>query len=270
MNKPNQISFVKDFINTEHVLQAIEKDREKYRRTIKSRDYMIISDRGEVFDSKDVFARAANIATKSNYTYHDFRGGKNPKYKNRPDKSDRVGDVLEYLLRGTIYRVTDPLDKEKFTADYIKKSISETYIKSIEANVSNNIEGYDYKVITKARINQGEFRDRLIARYGKCCLCGMDITELLIASHIKPWRKSSGEEKLDENNGLLLCPNHDKLFDGFLITFENNGKIVISDKINCKNKALININDNSRIEITKKMIPYIEYHRKEFYESRMK
>ena len=49
--------------------------------------------------------------------------------------------------------------------------------------------------------------------HSKCCLCGVDDDALLVASHIKPWAKSDEHEKLDLDNGLLLCPNHDKLFD---------------------------------------------------------
>ncbi|MBO7381377.1 MAG: HNH endonuclease, partial [Neisseriaceae bacterium] len=46
---------------------------------------------------------------------------------------------------------------------------------------------------------------------------------------LKPWRKSNDKEKLDINNGLLLCPTHDKLIDKGLITFSENGEIIISE-----------------------------------------
>ena len=50
--------------------------------------------------------------------------------------------------------------------------------------------------------------------------------DFLIASHIKPWSKCKSNQKLDVNNGLLLCPNHDRLFDEGWISFDEIGKII--------------------------------------------
>ena len=72
-------------------------------------------------------------------------------------------------------------------------------------------------VITKARINQSIYRDMLLNKHKKCCLCGVSDRRMLIASHIKLWSRSESEEKIDVYNGLLLCPNHDKLFDSGLL-----------------------------------------------------
>ena len=55
-----------------------------------------------------------------------------------------------------------------------------------------------------------------------CALTGLAIPEMLIASHIKPWRESSNEERLDPMNGLLLAAHADKLFDRFLMSFEES------------------------------------------------
>ena len=80
---------------------------------------------------------------------------------------------------------------------------------------------------------QEAFRDRLINKYGqKCMLCDISHREMLIASHI---RRAADEDiygKADYNNGLLLCANHDKLFDKYLISFNClDGKIMISDSL---------------------------------------
>ena len=55
------------------------------------------------------------------------------------------------------------------------------------------------------------------------------MNELLVASHIKPWSISDANEKLDIHNGLLMCPNHDKLFDRGYISFDDTGRILISE-----------------------------------------
>jgi len=70
---------------------------------------------------------------------------------------------------------------------------------------------------------------------GKCLITGIDEKEILVASHIKPWSKCSNEERLDENNGLLLVPNYDKLFDIGLITFGEKGELLISNVLSEEN-----------------------------------
>ncbi|NPT68582.1 hypothetical protein GS910_30760 [Paraburkholderia sp. RL16-012-BIC-B] len=77
--------------------------------------------------------------------------------------------------------------------------------------------------LVKARIGQGRFRADVIAKWGRgevCALTGAAIPEMLVASHIKPWRKSSNKERLDPINGLLLVANVDRLFDRNLISFK--------------------------------------------------
>lgn len=69
------------------------------------------------------------------------------------------------------------------------------------------------EAIIKVRIGQGGFRERLINKDKKCRICGLANKKLLIASHIKSWIFSNEKERVDENNGILLCPNHDALFD---------------------------------------------------------
>ena len=78
-------------------------------------------------------------------------------------------------------------------------------------------------LLAKARIGQGKFRADVVSNWRKgeaCALTGIDVPELLVASHIKPWRESSNEERLDPMNGVLLAAHVDKLFDRFLMSFE--------------------------------------------------
>lgn len=76
--------------------------------------------------------------------------------------------------------------------------------------------------LAKARIGQGRFRADVAAKWGRgevCALTGVAIPEMLIASHIKPWRDSSNAERLDPMNGLLLAAHADRLFDRHLMSF---------------------------------------------------
>lgn len=126
----------------------------------------------------------------------------------------------------------------------------------------SDITGDEREAIVKIRINQDKFRESLIKKYnGKCCLCGVDYLSMLVASHIKPWAKSDKYEKLDIENGLLLCPNHDKLFDSGLISFDSKGKIMISSKLDKNNQIFLNVNNDYEIKMTDENASYIKYHR---------
>ena len=127
------------------------------------------------------------------------------------------------------------------------------------------LEGKEKEMVVKTRVNQGEFRTRLLHCFDRCCLCGLSSPDLLIASHIKPWSHSEPAEKLDPNNGLLLCPNHDKLFDGGYISFNEDGKIQISNHISEKDREILNISEGMKISINDKQAKYLAYHREKIY-----
>jgi putative restriction endonuclease len=82
--------------------------------------------------------------------------------------------------------------------------------------------------VIQARRGQGLFRQRVAAIETRCRVTGVDKAEHLRASHSKPWRDSSNDERLDGENGLLLTPSIDHLFDRGFIGFESNGDLVVS------------------------------------------
>ncbi|AEI14114.1 restriction endonuclease [Flexistipes sinusarabici DSM 4947] len=86
-------------------------------------------------------------------------------------------------------------------------------------------------VTINTRIGQEKFKKGLIDHWGGCSVTGIKMIEILYASHIKPWADSSDKERLDISNGLLLTPTLDTLFDKGLISFDNDGKIMISKRI---------------------------------------
>ena len=79
-----------------------------------------------------------------------------------------------------------------------------------------------------ARRGQGVFKANVRLNEQRCRVTGVADPKFLIASHIKPWRDCSDQEKLDGCNGLLLSPHIDRLFDGGLITFDDDGNILRS------------------------------------------
>ncbi len=82
--------------------------------------------------------------------------------------------------------------------------------------------------IIRARNGQGLFKERVAKIETRCRITGVENPVHLIASHCKPWRDATNEERLNGENGLLLTPSIDHLFDRGFIGFEDNGKLIIS------------------------------------------
>lgn len=131
-----------------------------------------------------------------------------------------------------------------------------------------SLEGKDKEAVIKVRANQGIFREQLLKRYSHCCLCGVKNQSLLVASHIKPWAESESTEKLDPDNGFLMCPNHDKLFDQGLISFDDEGRIIISDKVDESDRLFMNIRLEMKIKcnLTDGNRKYLNYHREHVFQ----
>ncbi|MFS2135773.1 HNH endonuclease [Duganella sp. Dugasp56] len=121
--------------------------------------------------------------------------------------------------------------------------------------------------IVKARTRQSQFRKSLLERWKKCSVSGCGLTEVLIASHIKPWSVcETYEERVGVANGLLLTPNLDSLFDEGLITFEDNFQIKISPLLRQGFQLDLKIDHNMRIlQRHEDIRPFLEWHRKNRY-----
>ena len=151
-------------------------------------------------------------------------------------------------------------------AEYLAEGFDSDIETDIDSIISDpNITSTEKSSLVKARIGQGAFRQRLIGLWGGCSVTGFKDTNLLVASHIKPWRASSNAERLDKFNGLLLVPNLDKAFDSGLITFEKDGAIRISpqmsepEKLGIQPKLCVALKSENEI--------YMSFHRSEVFRS---
>lgn len=118
--------------------------------------------------------------------------------------------------------------------------------------------------IVKSRIGQGLFKNKLLEKYNsRCIITGISTKRLLIASHIKPWAVCNNDERLSEENGLLLSPTFDKLFDCGLISFSDAGKIIISSQLNPSDVVKLNIDSEQTydLKISYQLKQHLEYHR---------
>ncbi|MAB58519.1 MAG: HNH endonuclease, partial [Aequorivita sp.] len=120
--------------------------------------------------------------------------------------------------------------------------------------------------LVTSRVGQGAYRKRIIHRWEyQCAVTGFDKLDVLIASHIVPWSKANDEERLDVDNGLLLSPTYDALFDRHLITFENTGKIILSNAIEKQAYQKIGVDGTEKInKLSVHNLGYLDRHREHF------
>ena len=130
-------------------------------------------------------------------------------------------------------------------------------------------EGEERIVEAKQRVNQKFFRHAVLASYNNCCcITGLSNKELLIASHIKPWKNSNPSEKTNPRNGICLNALHDKAFDKGYITVDKNYIIHISNDIRdvfCGETVNIYFKkyNNTKIMLPDKFLPaadFLTYH----------
>ena len=125
----------------------------------------------------------------------------------------------------------------------------------------------DKAVTTKSRgIAQRVFRGNLLKLWkGTCAVTGVQETRILISSHIKPWASATSHEKVDRFNGLLLVPNLDSLFNEGLISFRDDGCVVLANSFQRDDRQRMRIDDNTHLtHVHAESLPYLEYHRKKF------
>lgn len=118
------------------------------------------------------------------------------------------------------------------------------------------------KALINARRGQGKFKNNVAEINNRCFFTGVSDINFLRASHIKPWAESDNKERLDGNNGLLLVPHIDHLFDRGYITFMSAGALVISPQLP---DEIINIYQlfqyNTERKLNDQQKNYMDYHR---------
>jgi hypothetical protein len=117
--------------------------------------------------------------------------------------------------------------------------------------------------VRKARIGQGRFRRLLLELWGaRCAVTGVEMPAVLMAAHIKPWRCATNAERLDPHNGLLILPQYDKLFDCGLISFEDNGGILVSPALPKDKFDLLGVREDARLAaVAPAHRPFLSFHR---------
>lgn len=119
--------------------------------------------------------------------------------------------------------------------------------------------------LAKARIGQGLFRKRVLLLGQNCRVTGVDDSRLLIASHIKPWKDASNAERINGYNGIMLSPHVDALFDGKLMTFEDDGRIHLHSSLPKNVLQRWSIDPSQRVEaFQSEHAAFLKHHRAAF------
>jgi hypothetical protein len=120
-----------------------------------------------------------------------------------------------------------------------------------------------------ARRGQGRFREAVSRIETHCRITGVNRPEHLIASHCKPWRDCKDHiERLDGENGLLLTPSIDHLFDRGFISFENSGELLISPVAHEVSLRKMGVPIGQRVNVggfSQGQRRYLEYHRESVF-----
>ncbi|OHX51636.1 HNH endonuclease [Planococcus faecalis] len=216
-------------------------------------------------DTNEVEIHFFEVLKSKEYTYRGQVQLAGEPYQDRQkDQDDKDRLVWIFPLRlldsnATFTKIPTALNVEQEFQEKFQEEIQEE-LEEIKQVEGLPIEQTEKERLIKARIGQGKFKKLLLQRESKCALCGVDDPRLLIASHIKPWSTSTNDERLDVHNGLLLCPNHDALFDKKFISFNDKGEIKILKTVSETVQTFMNVHDKMRTRLTTKQLGYMKGH----------
>lgn len=120
--------------------------------------------------------------------------------------------------------------------------------------------------LIEARLGQGRYRRQLLDKWtGACAVTGCTVQAALRASHCKPWRESDNAERLDPDNGLILVATLDALFDAGLITFADDGTMLVSHLLDPTEREMLGLPAPLRRAPTPKQARYLQHHRQRLF-----
>ena len=154
-------------------------------------------------------------------------------------------------------------DNERMVADALGQIRWEEHLTQ-EIRAAENLSETEKEAVVIARRGQGVFKKNVCAVERACRITKVDRLEHLRASHCKPWRDSDNTERLDGENGLLLTPTIDHLFDRGFISFENDGRLLISPTVHKESLRRMHVPVDEGFNVgcfSSGQQRYLDYHR---------
>lgn len=231
-------------IKKSHVLQAAGiwdarhahggSDHPFLKHSFRNSNHFDVLIGGRPYPPKAIASCAHGLATGQYLPTSGFAGAKDGLWHRR---LKALGfQVVEKKLRNPVH-----VRRERGPAKSIEEDINDILS-------STHLPATKRKALIEARIGQGRFRMGVLKRWNQgCAVTGCTALEALRASHIKPWRTCDDQERLDPENGLPLIATLDALFDRHLVSFNDDGLILISNALDDELSAL-GINRKMRIK----------------------
>ncbi len=170
---------------------------------------------------------------------------------------DLIGEEVRIVLRGATKEGAQISETKLELAEW-----EEHLRREVEAD--RKLDETEKAQIILARRGQGLFKEKVRRIEVRCRLTGVERLEHLRASHIRPWRDSDNDARLDGENGLLLTPSIDHLFDRGFISFENDGHLLISPVAHADSLRRMGVPTTERINVgnfSEGQRRHLEYHR---------
>ena len=150
----------------------------------------------------------------------------------------------------------------------LSRTLPDGLLHVFEAETANLPRTTEAERLVVQRVGQDIFRRGLLEYWdGRCAITGLDVPDLLRASHIKPWADCDTDaERLDVFNGLLLAPHLDAAFDAGFITVVEDGTLVISDSLPSGARSAFGLNGPLRIHgLHRAHQRYLPWHRSRIF-----
>lgn len=154
------------------------------------------------------------------------------------------------------------------TAELMRPKTGEsTLADDLQAIVRRKLEATTKEALINARVGQGLFRQQVLNAWGnKCAVSGSTVLDAIRASHIKPWRNSTDNERLDPFNGLPLIASLDALFDAGFVAFNEDGRLLVSGRLTEDEQSIFGLAGMRLRKIPpKELAEYLEYHRETIF-----
>lgn len=128
------------------------------------------------------------------------------------------------------------------------------------------ISATEREATVRQRVGQNLFREGLMALWGgRCAITGLDVPELLRASHAKPWADSNDMERLDVFNGLLLAAHWDAAFDAGLVAVSPDGTVLASPALTDAARVVLGLSGAVKLKLRPEHEPYLAWHRERVF-----
>ncbi|MEN6684790.1 HNH endonuclease [Stenotrophomonas pavanii] len=179
-----------------------------------------------------------------------------------------------YVRPGTPDGKGQPRSAIVFRLKSLEASLGITAGESDQAEIDaafDDVDATSARRETEVRTKQRLFRERLIGVEKGCRLTGIEDLRFLRASHIKPWADSTHSERVDGENGLLLAPHADLLFDRGWISFSSSGHLLVSSGLPSDVQVRLGLKLDSSLRhglFSPKQLGFLEFHREVIFDQR--